>query len=283
MRKIYVSSTAFPHNDLDSIFADCRRYGIKNLEIGSGVSYDKRARAKIIKESKLLSILLHNYVPAPRVPFVLNLASNQKDILQKSRKLVETALRISGDIGAPFYGVHAGFAYHAIPRYLGAKQTHLEHFSISEAREIFVESMCLLSVEAKKNGVHLLVENNVLPSFNLINGGNKSYLMTGIDDSLNLLKMLKKYNIKMLVDVGHLNVSASTLGFDRVDFLRQLRYYIMAFHLSENNALADEHLPILPTSWFIKIINSFPNNISATLETNGGLKDALVCKDYLVN
>jgi len=283
MRKVYVSSTAFSRRDLDSIFADCKKNGIKNLEIGSNVLYDEQAHEKIVRESGDINILLHNYVPAPKVPFVLNLASNCKDILKKSRNLAQIALQISGEIGASIYSVHAGFAYHALPCYLGTKQTHLEHFPIVDARKIFIESSILLSEVAKQNGVRLLIENNVLPSFNLINGKNESYLLTSIEESLTLLEVLNKYDIGMLMDVGHLNVSAATLRFDKIDYLRQLRYYIYAFHLSENDALTDQNLSIFPNSWFIDFIKSFPENIPVTLEVNQCLEDVLNSKDFLIS
>ena len=47
--------------------------------------------------------------------------------------------------------------------------------------------------------------------------------------------------VGLLVDVAHLKVSANTLNFKPEQYLLKLNKYIKAYHLSDNNGLADEN------------------------------------------
>lgn len=270
MRCVYISSNAFPRKDFDSIFQECKRLGIQYLELGSSVPYDPIARKKIISASREIKILLHNYIPAPRNPFVLNLASVNKGDLKKSRQLAKAVLEISSEIQAPFYSIHSGFAYHAQSEFLGRQQIQLKHFSLTEARKIFIESIGFLSTVAKKLGVKLLVENNVVTPVNLIAGENKSFLLADLEDSALLLKTFNEMNVHLLLDMGHLKVSAMSLKFDKLDYINYCQPYIDAFHISENDGYADQHLPAKKDSWFLKVLADFPET-SVILEINDNL------------
>lgn len=283
MNNIYISSNAFPRKDLDSIYEACSTYDIHHLELGSGVAYDPDAREKIISYSKKIKIILHNYAPAPREPFVLNLASPDKDISKKSKHIVENALEISAEIGSPIYAVHAGFAYHAEAALLGKGQTQLEHFPLSEARNIFLNNIVSLAQLAKRFGVKLLLENNALPFFNLINGQNLSYLLVSTEDSLDLLSACAELGVGLLLDVGHLKVSSNALRFDPIDFMAKIRYYIGAFHVSENSGKLDEHTPISDKSWFLGILKIIGKDLPITIEVDGHLDEVIANAGLLKN
>lgn len=281
MRTAYISSNAFPVRTLDAIFEECNQRGITHLELGSGVLYDPHAREKIIERSKKTNILLHNYIPAPEIPFVLNLASRDAATLEKSTNLVKTALEISDEIGASFYAVHSGFAYDAQPEFLGKKQTHLAHYPISEARDIFLASMRSLASYARELEVTLLIENNVLPAFNLINGTNQSYLVVGSEDSLDVMNELAPLGVGLLLDTGHLNVSAHALRFSPIEFIHTMRYHIKAFQISENDGTVDSHSPITQTSWFLPELKKFSPETAVTLEVNGHLNEVIHSVSWL--
>ena len=274
-REVYISSNAFPIRQLDAIFATCDERHIDKIELGSGVAYDADARKKIIARSKRTSILLHNYIPAPIEPFVLNLASTEPEVLDKSIVLAAEALELSAEIGATIYGVHAGFAYRAEPQLLGGKQNHLPHVPITEASKIFIESIGYLSEIAKRKGVRLLVENNVLPVFNLIEGANKSYLVCGIEDSIETMRQVATCDVGLLVDLGHVKVTANALGFDPEAYLENMRKYVAAFHIHDNDGSTDQHLPSTSKSWYLGFLGDFPRAIPFTLETNDHLVETL--------
>ena len=283
MRPIYISSNAFPVKTIDAILKECATRGIDWLELGSGVAYDHDARKKIIRARKKINILLHNYFPAPAKSFVLNLASPDKIIQKQSRSLVRTALEISHEIEAPVYAVHSGFCYHAEAGLLGKKQTHLKHFSMRLASEIFLEAIQNLAKDARRLGVTLLIENNVLPAFNLVNSKNKSYLVVNIQDSLRTMKQVSNWGVGLLLDTGHLNVSATALRFSRIDYLEALRHYIKAFQVSDNDGTSDEHKPLKRDSWSFKALQTFPEGLPITLEVNNYLPQVIRNREQLIN
>jgi sugar phosphate isomerase/epimerase len=60
----------------------------------------------------------------------------------------------------------------------------------------------------------------------------------------------------ILLDTGHLNVSATTLGFDRAEFVERLGPRIRAFHLHDNDGSADLHRPVEPDSWALEAVRA---------------------------
>jgi len=69
-------------------------------------------------------------------------------------------------------------------------------------------------------------------------------------------------NVGVLLDVAHLKVSATTLQFSKEKAHEQLKPYIRAYHLSENDGTKDSNEPISENSWFWKYINSDVKYIS---------------------
>ena len=59
-------------------------------------------------------------------------------------------------------------------------------------------------------------------------------------------------NVNLLLDVGHLKVSANTLGFNKDKAHEQVKKWIKAYHLSENDGKEDTNSLINNKSWFLK-------------------------------
>lgn len=274
MNPLFISSNGFPKKNLDDIFALCDVHDIRCLELGSGVAFDPDADKKIIARGKRTRILLHNYIPAPEKPFVVNLASTDAHILERSKEMVRHALAMSAEIHAPFYAVHSGFAYEAEIEFLGKKQTHLPRIPLREAEKIFTDAIFELSEVAKRCQVQLLVENNVVTPYNTIHGENLGYCIAGIDDSIALLRVFSEWGVGLLLDTGHMQVTAQTLGFSRDAYIEKCQPYIRGFQCSDNNGIEDEHLPIPAGHWTIALAKKFPN-IPVTLEVNNHLSETL--------
>jgi len=282
MKSVYISSFAFSNREIDAILRTCQAKGIGNLELGSSVAFDRDIRKKIIKAAKSMKLLLHNYFPAPERPFVLNLASPDKDSLKRSKNLVLKAVEISSEIEASIFSFHAGFSYVAEAQLLGKeKQKHLKRFPIGEAEKIFENSVFELSAKAELRGVKLLVENNVILSSSLDRGINKTCLMADISNSLFFLKRFKEIGVGLLLDTGHLQVSAKVLGFNKNDFVRDCSKYVGALHVSENNLELDQNLPIGKNSWAIEVIKEFSDK-PITVEVGQNI-DAAISSANLIN
>jgi sugar phosphate isomerase/epimerase len=255
---VYVSTACIPGTvSLQQRLNDYRSAGFSAIELGAGVHVSEGDMDWLIQQDSC-HFLIHNYFPPPAEPFVLNLASRDATIRERSLDLVKQALELTARINAPFYSVHAGF----ITDPVGFGTTSFifpmpkSESEVSDAKQQFVVSLNQILLWAKQLGVRLLIENNVCtPDLQ-----GKLLLQTG-DEFLELFKVIPDPALGILVDTGHLNVSAHTIGFDCVSFIDMVKPYICAFHIHENNGNEDTHTPITVESWVVDVLqqSSFSN------------------------
>ena len=61
-------------------------------------------------------------------------------------------------------------------------------------------------------------------------------------------------NVKLLVDVAHLKVSAKTEELDPIKSLKIMNKYAEGYHFSENNGYDDSNDPFKKNAWFLPYI-----------------------------
>ncbi len=250
---VFVSTASAPNNlPLDDVLRLLAAAEFNNIELGVVHNVPTPLNDYLAEAKKRcgFNFLIHNYFPPPMESFVLNLASNNPQVQAQSMDLAREAISLCHKLEGKFYSVHAGFCFHAVPSQLGKELTGLERFSIQEAEDIFVENIRLLADYALKYSVGILVENNVLTSWNTVNGENKLLLGVDAKDMIRLMKRINHPNVNILIDLGHLKVSSVTLGFSKEDYIHQLAGWIKAFHVHDNDGLNDTHSPISRDSWF---------------------------------
>lgn len=261
-RRIYCSTGVFPSRDIDEILRTALDSGIHRLELGSGVMFRRDLLEKVRAHfGAPFRYLIHNYFPPPEEPFVLNLAARDSEMLARSRRHCRVAIDLAAEFGADFYSVHSGFALHARPEQLGRSLLEAPSFPYEEAYAIFVGSVIELNRYAASRGVRFLVENNVVAPFNLVDGGNAYLLMARANELIRLWRDVASPNLGFLIDVGHVNVTARTLGFDRRAFLDTVGPHVAAFHLSDNCGDADDNLPFDERAWFLPVLRNFPSAV----------------------
>ncbi|MBI2095280.1 MAG: sugar phosphate isomerase/epimerase [Candidatus Omnitrophica bacterium] len=248
--RVYISTGAFGRVSVLEILKLCRERGWKGLELSSAALYDESMRPAVLKARKHLDFLVHNYFPTPEKPFVLNLASDDPETIRLSREHCQRAIELCAELESPFYSVHSGFCFHAAPRHLGHDQTGLERIPGEKALGIFQESLGILSDYAAPRGVGVLFENNVCAPFNLIDGKNELLLAVTPEEILAIATGVGRKNLGLLLDVAHLKVSATALGFDAAESLKALSGLIRGLHLSDNDGQADTNEPVRENSWF---------------------------------
>lgn len=196
-------------------------------------------------------LLVHNYFPPPDEPFILNLASADPIIRQRSLDLAQKAITLSGELNAPFYAIHAGFV--TDPYGFGKPYFLFPEITEANARqnafERYLDALSITNQFALEHGVGLLVENNVCAPE--IWG---QVLLDRADEFIELFEVMDSPNLGVLLDFGHLNVAAHTLGFDRLDFIEQLTPYIRCFHVHDNDGTHDTHSPVQPGSWVLEVL-----------------------------
>lgn len=250
---IFVSTGGVKNKTAKETSIDFYECGISNIELSGGI-YSATYKQDLVQLSDKINFQVHNYFPPPRNPFVFNLASVDIKLRERSIQHVINSMNLAIDLKRPIYSFHAGFRINPKVTELGQtikKTTLSDRYS---TLEIFGESISLLSEEARKKGVDLLIENNVLNKRNMETFGEDPLLLTEPNEIISFFENIPS-NIGLLMDVAHLKVSSNTLSFDKKNALNSLKKYIKGYHFSDNDGYKDSNGPISNDSWFWNEIN----------------------------
>jgi sugar phosphate isomerase/epimerase len=266
---IFVSTAVFQSDDFRSVIDICQNYSLKNLELGflAGLNGNDLRKLGELRTDSDFHFLIHNYFPPPPEPFVLNLADYNEPSWSLSIDHCKKAIDLASALQCPFYSLHAGFCFRAAPAHLGRKITAVSLIPKEEARRVFIHSLQLVADYARKKNVRIAIENHVVEADNRVNGENPYFLGVTADDLLELVADVQRENVGVLLDLGHLKVSANTLGFSPEEFIEKLSPKIIAIHFHDNNGIKDEHSGIAGDSWFWKPIReNLPGDLYGILE-----------------
>ena len=171
------------------------------------------------------------------------------------------AINYCNQIGSNYYSFHAGFLCDIKLDELGKKISKKKLFNRKKSINLFLKRVKILSSLAKKKRVTLLVENNVLSNRNLKEFKVNPFLMCDPKETLTIARQFP-LNVKLLIDVAHLKVSAKTLKFEAKDMFKKCEKFIGGYHLSDNNGKVDSNLPFTSNAWFWKYLNKRVNYFS---------------------
>lgn len=249
---VYVSSSAIRARTIPLVVDSALQLGVTAVEFTSSLPYYEGLERDLLATRRSgLRALLHNYFPPPAQGFVINLASADASIRARSIAHCTHALTLSRELGAPFYSVHAGFAVDPAPRDLGRQLVSRPMHRMDDVMDTFCRSVEELRETARGLGLQMLIENNVVSARNLVNGHNELLLGATAEDVESLFERVGTDTLGLLLDVGHLKVSAMTLGFDPVDAMRRMTPYVRALHVSDNDGLVDDNQPFTRDAWFV--------------------------------
>lgn len=248
---IYISTGGFGHQSADLTVKNFERNRIKNIELSGGLY--KKNLFNILKKKKL-NFQIHNYFPPPKLPFVLNVASSNKKIYQRSLKLILRAINFSHILGSGYYSFHAGFLCDIDPQDIGNRIKKKKLNPRETSKKIFIDRVRYIASIADKLGIKIMIENNVITKNNLKEFGENPFLMSEPVECEEILKKLPK-NVGILVDVAHLKVSANTLGYDPKAMFIRCKKRIFGYHLSDNDGKQDTNNFFSVKSWFWKYLD----------------------------
>lgn len=223
--------------------------GIKGVELSGGKYSDDNIK-EINNLKKKINIRLHNYFPPPKIPFVLNVASSNNKILDKTMKHIFNSIDISSKIKSKYYSFHAGFLLDPQVDKLGKKFDLLKLQKRDECLKNFKKNVIKISEYAKYKNILILIENNVLTIKNLKLFKENPFLLSNPSEICNFFDNAPN-NVKLLMDVGHLKVSSVTENFSKVKALKDVSRFIDCYHLSENNGITDSNKPFNKKAWFL--------------------------------
>lgn len=267
MNNIYVSTVCLQNTV--AVEHRIQKYidnGITAIELGGRVKTTPQTIALL--EHFPVQLLLHNYFPPVENPFYINLASPDPTIQSRSIDYIKRNIERSATFGADLYTFHAGF----ITDPSGTNEHGLlfasppaDEETTEKAIERFVEGLSQIIPHAESYNVHLAIENNICRREHI-----GQLILQTKDEFIDLFQRISSPYLGILVDIGHLQVTANTLGDDSQQFLQSLRPYIRAFHLNQNNGIIDSAEPIQMDNPLFNTIRSFSQSkmiVEANFET----------------
>ena len=256
MRPAYLSTAAVRGSfaDLETQVREFCAAGVPAIELGWAAPPRTSSVGDWLAAVPDTQFLVHNYFPQPSQPFVLNLASADEHVRARSIAMAEDAIRLSGRLNAPFYSVHAGFAAEFRPESLGHALDRHSFVPRAVALKTFRESVTVLATSAQLAAVDLLIEPNVVDRRNLVDGRNALLLLAEAEEIVSFLKVLNHPRVGLLLDTGHLNVSAHTLGFDRGEFVEAVAPWVRGLHIHDNDGSSDQHRALDAGSWVLDML-----------------------------
>ena len=250
--RIYTSTGLNKKISTSKLIKKLSKNNIKNIELSSGL-YEKNIFKKLKKVTNV-NLLLHNYFPVPRNPFIINLASNDKKVFGQTLKHIKKAIIYTSNLNLKYFSFHAGFLVDPNVKDFGKTLPKQIVNNRKKTLELFIKRLNIISKYAKKKEVMLLIENNVITKKNLDRFNKNPFLMTKLNDTKKIMTHTDE-NVRLLIDVAHLKVSSKTLNFDPIKYLSKTNKWIEAYHLSDNNGKADENKNLNSKSWFWKYLN----------------------------
>jgi hypothetical protein len=250
---IYISTIAFNLLNIEEaiLIAESNNFA---LEFSSGIPYHPQMEQ--IYTNCNLKRLPHNYFPAPKTPFVLNLASANDYIREFSINHCIQGLQLAKKSNSPFYSAHFGFCIDPNPNELGNQLIYQNNFDKNKNLNYFYHSIVTILKEAEKLDILFLIENNVIAKSNLKNGVNP-LLGCSSQEIIEIFKTINSNYLGLLLDTAHLKVSCNTLNLNIENELANITPFIKALHHSDNNGLVDNNSSLSDDYWFFKFINNF--------------------------
>lgn len=275
-KMIYVSSSCIKKDVIAEVIELLAANGVKNVELSGGTQHYVGIEKDLctLKERYGLKYACHAYFPPPEKPFVVNLASCNDEIYQRSIEHYNQCIKMLKQIDSSALSVHAGFLVEVGINEIGKRLSNKIVYDEEMAYERFCSAYQYLAKQCNDSGIKLFLENNVLSSDNYNEFGHHNYMM--MTDYSSIMKMREQLDFNLLLDLGHLHVSARTLGLDFQKECRELKEYVSWMHLSENDGIVDEHKPLNAGSEILcEFHRIYTPDINVTLETVGNIKEIL--------
>ena len=192
-------------------------------------------------------LTMHNYFPPPSEDFVLNIASACTGTRERCERMLDGILTLAGASGSPVYGVHAGYLFQ------GRSPTSGQMFEFSRGRSSYTDAMARATASISdwaplfaSQGIRLLVEN-------LFPFPDDDHSLCCTPDQIAQFLSAVPASVGLLLDLGHFNISATLMAFNREAGLEELLtafgHRLFQVHLSHNDGLHDEHLVVEEGGW----------------------------------
>lgn len=284
---IYISSSSIDGGSIENCIKELIHVGINNIELSGGARYsDNILRSlKNLKDIFSINFLIHNYFPPPKEDFVLNIASHDVKQRQRSIQFVKTSIDMACEIGVDRYTVHAGYTRNFRPNQTGSYfvADDSEGISHEHANHIMLQTLFEIQKYAAERKIKIGLEN----LFPIDDAPESSLLCTPFDIFRFLDSVAEDDNIGLLLDLGHVLISADYFGFYEDEFIKTLRekyhHKILGVHLSGNDGKYDYHGLLSHDCWQLKAVQQFNyETIPVTIESRGLSPDSVLSQYKMI-
>lgn len=293
---IFVSTSCFfERKSVIHILKEYSRQGIRNIELGASHQYEEGIMEFLEDYKKKYNpeFTLHGYFPPEKKSLIVNLASQNSEITQRSIAKIKKMIDIAKQLDAKLCSFHAGFLVD--PEQLGKPLDKSKRFDYEKGYKTFLSSAKEICRYASLKGVKIAFEPNVVSSYNVVEGKNEPLLMCRIDEIKRLyrdLEMSGMKNLWLLLDIGHLKVTSNNLKFSALEFIKTFKNKVKEIHIHENGGFIDEHKPLAKDSWALKMLEQYKfkkaivtleaDNLNlSTIQTQLGLLNKVLAKKYI--
>ncbi len=267
---IYVSSSCVRQRYIAEAVEALAKNGVCNIELSGGTEYyeDLIRDLRSLKQTYGLNYACHAYFPPPKVPFVVNLASCNDYIYKRSLEHYVQCIDMLKSMDIKILSIHAGFLVEIGTEDIGGRLNRRIIYDEGEAYDRFFSAYERIRHLCIQNRICLFLENNVLSTDNYTEFGKHNYMM--MTDYTSIMRMKEILDFDLLLDLGHLHVSANTLKLNYGEECRKLKSHVRWIHISENNGFSDEHKPLTEESEIFRMfLELYHPRLNVTLETNG--------------
>lgn len=218
MPRISISTLLFIHRPLVTAVEKISEMGFSSVElfcdlpqVQNQINRSLETKLKKIVNSRKLRVTMHAPVHD------LNIASPNHFVRKIALGQCLKNIKIAVGIGARIVTIHSG-----------TRSSH--DLSRDEYWNYALDSISKCVNFAGKEGITIGVEN--LPP---------NYLGSSIDEIEKIFIAITEDNLGITLDTGHANMVSKTFALQLIDKLGE---HVVHTHLSDNNGLVDQHLPL---------------------------------------
>lgn len=269
--EIFATISSIKEGNLFSKIKTLHDNGFNNIEL-SGIEYLSYSNLNsIINRFQNVKFIFHNYFPIKHNSLMLNLCSLDNDIYKDSIDFYLNIISLCKKLSIRKYSIHAGYFVDFEYSEAGKKKEYKNISNKKKCLQKFIDAWELLLKNAGGE-LDLYIENNVYSYKDYQNWGqNKPFMLIDLEDFLELKDII---DFKMLLDLGHLNVSCNSLDVSFSDTLDKIIDHTDYLHYSENDSKLDlNNSPKINQKIFNSIKKHNLKNKIITLEINSEVSD----------
>ena len=254
---IYTTSLCSARERIADAVEELARLGFKNIELTGRTKFYEGLEADLVrlKEEYRLNYIIHNYFPPQPESFVVNLASRMPGVEEKTMNLIKQACRLAKKFGGNLYSIHPGFKNNLMPEL--KEGCFFPETGPVNRKEDFYARLDKIIHDILPRGFRIAVENLCPRVLNTV------YSFIGSPQDIEEFFAYYENNpdVGLLLDLGHFNVAAKFLDFDKIEALESLfakyKDRIFEIHISDNDGHSDSHKVTEVDSWQVEFLSKY--------------------------